>query len=414
MLKRLFPLLLLSLFAMTTVFAQDIHELDEGYKIETPSDWVVFLADDGMRYFMNDGDEVIMMSLFTPTQIDAVMNPNRSRKSTRHTPEEVMQEIILEFDSIEVREKDIEDIEYAGYEGSAWFFSYDDLYNGVALVLEIEDNRLLYLDYYVMSGDLDDATEIVEPIVESFGLDNADMVSEEDSEPCFVTADEANTARLRVGPGENRSAVAFLKPDQEFPVLGKFTTDDDAVWYQLDKSEVAPDSSAMELWVAEAEIEEVGACDAVADASAPPVIPSTAGGGSSSGSGESGEGTTTTEVGTLPVSGSWTMTLDATTYASCEGTETVSMKTSDFFDTFSYAILIQTAADGSTINFNDDVLRLNNQPGNYLGSADLGGGMNAQLYLTVNSTTTMSGRVVANMTFESVGCSATVYFGMSR
>jgi hypothetical protein len=290
---------------------------------------------------------------------------------------------------------------------AAWYFSYEDNYDGLALVLQHEDG-FLYLDYYTLTGDLKDATAIVEPMVASFGRADAAVV-EDSGEPCLVTVEQANTARLRVGPGENRSAIAFLKPNTEFPVTGKFTTKDGTIWYQLDKAKVAPDSSAAELWVAQAEIEEVGACAQVVDASAPPVIPSTAGGGSSTGSSSGGEAT-----GTLPANGAWTMTLDSTTYASCAGTQTVSINTTEIFSTTSLAVFIQTASDGSTITMDGDVLRLNNAPGNYLGSYDFGGGVNAQIYLTVNSANSMSGRVVANQTFNGVGCSATVYFTMSR
>jgi hypothetical protein len=413
MLKRTLTLFtLLFLIALPTVFAQSdtLHELEGGYVIETPTDWNVFLADDELRYFLTNADETILMSLLTPDQVNAVINPGGSRKSTRRTSEDVMVTILAEIDGIDLNKRDIEDIEYGGREGVGWYFSIDNDYDGLALVFELEGKGFLYADYYIESGELASATEVVEPIITSFK--SADEAAASSGEPCFVSVDQADTARLRVGPGEHRSAVAFLKPNREFPVTGKLTDEDGNVWYQLDKAEVAPDSSAAELWVIADEIEETGGCDQVADASAPPIIPSTSGGGGASGS--TGSGSTTTQPGTLPASGAWTLTMDATSYASCAGTQSISFNTTELFITTSFGVLVQVSADGSTITMDGDVLRLNNSPGNYLGSYDLGGGVNAQIYLTVNSASSMSGRLVANTTFNGVGCSVTVPFGMSR
>ncbi|HEX2621386.1 MAG TPA: hypothetical protein VHL11_14605, partial [Phototrophicaceae bacterium] len=232
-------------------------------------------------------------------------------------------------------------------------------------------------------------------------------------EPCFVSAEEAKTARLRVGPGENRSAIAFLPPNKDFTVTGRFVVEDDeSVWFKLDKTEVDPNSSAAELWVAEKEVTEQGSCDSVGDASAPPIVPIIPGnGGGNTGSGDSSG---TSEPGTLPQSGTWTLTLDATTYASCTGSETVSFPTTDFIvGGLTRSVSVSVTNGGSTIIFDGDALAMT-APGNYVGSFDMGGGDNFQTYLTINSATSMSGRLVGNTIISGVGCSFTIYFGVSR
>lgn len=90
---------------------------------------------------------------------------------------------------------------------------------------------------------------------------------------CNVSATEANTVEVRVGPGTNRTVVSFLPADTEFPVLGKAIADDDSLWFKLDKDEAAPGKSVNETWILADSVAQDGECDAIADAAAPPIIP---------------------------------------------------------------------------------------------------------------------------------------------
>lgn len=119
---------------------------------------------------------------------------------------------------------------------------------------------------------------------------------------CTVSVDTDDTARLRVGPGTNRTSVAFLPSRQEFEVLGRATDDAGAVWYQLDKDQAAPTRAVNEVWVAAADVNSRGNCDTVGEASAPPIIPIGAGGGQSGGGGGQaggGAGTVTLVIYTV-------------------------------------------------------------------------------------------------------------------
>lgn len=94
-------------------------------------------------------------------------------------------------------------------------------------------------------------------------------------ELCTISTDQARTVRVRVGYGENRTSITMLKADTDFEVLGQNTDDNDAVWYALDKEQAATGKSIQGdvAWVADAEIDATGACDAVAIMDASGIIP---------------------------------------------------------------------------------------------------------------------------------------------
>lgn len=92
--------------------------------------------------------------------------------------------------------------------------------------------------------------------------------------PCTVTATQANTAQLRVGPGENRSILLFLSPNDTYEVIGTANDNKGARWWRLDKTKAAPAKASVvnETWVSDAQMTESGDCDAVGTVSAPPII----------------------------------------------------------------------------------------------------------------------------------------------
>jgi len=83
--------------------------------------------------------------------------------------------------------------------------------------------------------------------------------------PCTVQV-VRNDVLVRVGPGENRGALAYLPANQPLIVVGKTTTDDGSVWWQIDLP------GAEQAWVAEAEVIELGFCALIQDAETPPII----------------------------------------------------------------------------------------------------------------------------------------------
>ncbi|MBZ0304017.1 MAG: hypothetical protein K8J31_30035 [Anaerolineae bacterium] len=92
-------------------------------------------------------------------------------------------------------------------------------------------------------------------------------------EPCVIRTEEKDSVRVRVGPGVNRTAVAFLAAETDFVVQGEALGHNDTLWYRLDKDEAAPRKLINEAWVAAAEVTPSGDCEAVSVVAAPPIIP---------------------------------------------------------------------------------------------------------------------------------------------
>jgi hypothetical protein len=89
---------------------------------------------------------------------------------------------------------------------------------------------------------------------------------------CLVRTQWELFARVRVGPGVNRSAFAFLPANQDFNVIGQALDSEGKVWWELDKNQIPGGEMALSLWVAEEEVEEIGNCAGVPQAEVPPII----------------------------------------------------------------------------------------------------------------------------------------------
>ncbi len=81
---------------------------------------------------------------------------------------------------------------------------------------------------------------------------------------CRVSA-RASNVTLRVGPGENRGALASMRPNATYAVLGWAPDAEGAPWWELD-------TGAQTSWVRQDAVEAFGACDAVAQVEAPPMV----------------------------------------------------------------------------------------------------------------------------------------------
>lgn len=100
-----------------------------------------------------------------------------------------------------------------------------------------------------------------------------DVEATPEAAQCFVSAETADTAQVRVGPGTNRTSVTFLPAGTEFVVQGQAEDTDGALWYRLDKQEAAPGKLINEAWVAAETVIASDGCESVAEVEAPPIIP---------------------------------------------------------------------------------------------------------------------------------------------
>jgi hypothetical protein len=278
----------------------------------------------------------------------------------------------------------------------------------VFFVIELNDGSFGAVNVYTDEIDIEDALEEVSGILESFGA------ADGSAEPCFVSTESERTVQLRVGPGTNRSVIAFMPANEEYQVIGRFVADDGSVWYQLNREEVLPNSAAAEVWVAQADVDEHGDCEQVSDAAAPPIIPivnqpqPTAEPGQTDTADEGGSDTGGTAATIVPLAGYWIVNLAATSTISCLGTNTITFDSNEIFpDGLSFEVYISSvASDGSSFVMYGDTYVLQSN-GFYIGPSmfnliDLD---NSQTYLMATSPTTMTGNVVANFVYQGRTCS---------
>ncbi len=80
--------------------------------------------------------------------------------------------------------------------------------------------------------------------------------------PCIVRTNRGDV-RVRVGPGLDRAAFAFLTAGVEYPVIGYAYDAAGNLWWQIDRSAVPGGEMALSLWVLASEVEALGNCDQV-------------------------------------------------------------------------------------------------------------------------------------------------------
>lgn len=226
---------------------------------------------------------------------------------------------------------------------------------------------------------------------------------------CTVSTGKKRSVELRVGPGTNRTSVAFLPSGTQFTVLGKSSDKDGKVWFQLDKKEVAPKSSAKEVWVLSTDVTTSGDCASVANAAAPPIVPIT----HVSAPAKTDSGTTTaSSTGTIaPQAGTWTVSFARQTNASCAGTDNFVLNTSEVWIDWTEADYVQTIVIQAVTpdHFIFDGAQYQSTGNNhYMGSWTFEDGKNTQMYLTVLSPTSIVGQMIGNVGSGDEACSATL------
>jgi serine/threonine protein kinase/WD40 repeat protein len=94
-------------------------------------------------------------------------------------------------------------------------------------------------------------------------------------EPCLVSAASNNTVFVYTGPSRNNSIRFYLPAGRTYQVTGKQTDGSGSTWWRLNWPNPAP-REENRYWVAEAEVDEQGGCDSIADAdtvAAPTAVP---------------------------------------------------------------------------------------------------------------------------------------------
>lgn len=299
------------------------------------------------------------------------------------------------------KESKIETFEVGKREGVSYDYSADDGRARV-MVIPFANGSAGIMEEISLAGKLreeDTALAIVESFDNSAEVTGTTATVATKTVDCTVSTTRDDTVHVRVGPGENRSAIVFLSAGSSYKVLGQAKAKDGSKWWKLDKGEVAPDKSANEVWVKQDDVKATGDCDKVPDVNAPPVVPIVNAPPANTGSNNGGN----PPAGGAPQPGSWVIVY-SNGKASCFGSGTVDVQVNDPPEVISVSI------SGSTINLGGDILRFiggNTYQG--IGQITLDGQtVSTNITVQVISPTQIVGSLVGTSTFSDTSCSVTI------
>jgi hypothetical protein len=273
--KKCVVLLVMLALLVETAHAQEnngrVEELGGGYVITVPEGWEVSKDED--VYAVTNGD--LSIHIMTPDAVAELLDLS---------PDADVTEVLIEahyklseqtLDRINITVDTLDDRAVAFTE---FIFQYweNETRMGISMVIEVVPGQFGVMEFTAPTDDYDEILDTALAIVRSLQLsgESASADSHEGGmasvsiEPCAVRARRAQV-ELRVGPGPNRAIYREMEQGSFVPVLGKATASDDSLWWRLDTDT----DDANELWVADADVEQQGACQYVMDVAAPPIIP---------------------------------------------------------------------------------------------------------------------------------------------
>ena len=226
-------------------------DLGDDYVISMPDGWTSS-SSDGSHTLVGTEFQLVVT---TPTELAASgIDPSLGDVGT------VLIDTVNAAGDYQIARADIQKTRYVGRAGAA-FSSSDGRTEQMEVFVTLNDG--LYGKVVVVTdiGGLVNYADLIDAMITSFhNTNNPDdapvsssgstSVPESSGVACTVRTGSANSAQLRVGPGTNRGAISFLPVDTDVTVTGRIELDGGGVWYQLDKSQAAPDgTAAAELWV---------------------------------------------------------------------------------------------------------------------------------------------------------------------
>lgn len=385
-----FTIVLVTLCIVSALVAQDsltetfIAE-DQSFSFVYPSGWNVVEQEPGKAVLSNDDITIIF---YGPGFVDRVVDEidTNDLEAALSSFLETGGMVTSKITSISVGDATVAQAEIESVLGV-----------GVAFGVDFGDETMGMVVATMPDDVIEDFAPMLLEIVGSFGLVNDDSGGTSDivsralqaaqsqiSVTCTVRVEQEGTASVRVGPGTNRTAILYLPANRDFSVLGQAQANDGEMWWKLDKDEVAPNTAAAELWVAQNQVIASEDCYSVPNVEPPPIIP------------------IVVAADVLPTSGVWiasTPTLSIT----CPG-----MGTTTIGDTVTFRMIVQVVDEGRVIIVDGD--RYNRiSPGTY----------QLQAYDTELGPITITLRVVAEnriegeMTGSSEGCTFSMTITMT-
>jgi hypothetical protein len=413
-----------------------------GARISIPADWTLEAdAEFGGQVAIGDA---VSIGIYDPVVVGELMEVARNASP---------RDVVADFAEIIGIRPPWQVESYADTSRASAMMRYDNESSGGALIAtRIRNGRFLVLNVRSDGQVVDKSLAFANQMIDSYMPDptlSPGMVSEAvtteaeavpvvNIEPCFVA--QADGATLRVGPGLNRSSIAFLNTTTPVTVTGRFVADNGGIWYQLDRTQAAPQSAANELWVAAEQVETTGGCDTIGEVAAPPIIrasnPPAAPAAPPPAASAPEANTTTPTTGEaappappeqpantsdqppasfiIPQAGVWTLTLNANSDVSCEGSENVVIASSELWEELSWTGTLSAQRDGTSLNIDGD-LYVFQPPNYYVGSLSTDWGGNVQIWYSIQSPTLITGWATINETYDDgLSCSGTTGVTLTR
>lgn len=400
---RLLILLAVLLTMLLPAAAQDEQIIGDpaGFSFSAPASWEVTpLADlENAYYWVSEsGYGLIIM----PELVADLVYYNEETDDYA-----MLQNYLLEVMGFEAEEEYVVLYETEYYYGVAYQGTGDDGDLMDVIAMAFEGPYFLIFELYAPEETYDAASAEFRTFVDSFLVGDNAVIPEVNTAAlsgadaaCFASAPGESVARLRVGPGENRTAVAFLPLEVEAAVIGQASDASGSQWFRLEKADAAPDSAATEIWVDAASVLTRGDCQTLDTLDAPPLMPfASRPGGEPSGADRSLQ------------SGAYTLVFPPQFPGSCADGSSSSLNTADIFGSMADGLDLNMTYTGDSIDMGggDIVYRVNAQT--FSGSFDLGGGETLQARLTITSETTFTGELSQSFTRDDgVACSVTLPF----
>jgi hypothetical protein len=354
--KLFFISIALLTLPLTGALAQDNQplttavDLSDGYVISVPDGWEAEQDSQTGGFMLSNTD--ITLFVLNPEQVNTLVE----------SADAALDSLLIDlYDELYDERPALEEIEATEIsEREAASLNYEARgVQGIFYLIRLSDGRPGMVDVFSENAVLEDQMELVMSIIVSFDVVAESFTSDINIEPCFISTDQENTVQLRVGPGTNRTVLSSLEAGEEFQVTGRFVTENGSVWYQLVKEEVLPNSQANEIWVAAADVEEIGNCDAVVDVAAPPIIPIVTQPPADASSDDSAP------QSVPPTRGRWTVTFDSTTTAACPS-GTITVASSEVYNVASFTLNITAISDDGTSFLGDGGLFERQSDGYYV------------------------------------------------
>jgi hypothetical protein len=406
--KLLFTLLSVLLLAVP-VLAQELTQevkLGDDYIIAIPARWEV-----------EDDEEVGGVALYNRELTLYILTPDHINEvlvERKRTQGRLFMDIYETY--FGVRAPEFESVEIGGRTVLQAQFPDED-WDVLLRVVELSDGQFGVMMLLANPRDIDDNRDLIDAILTTFDTANAPAqtaaVSTSSGEACIVSINTRDTARMHVGPGFNRAAIAFMPANVDITVTGVFVADDNSQWFQLDKSQASPDSAAAEVWVNRDDVVESGDCDNVGDAAAPPVIPM-ANQPPAQPSGDSAQGSVPPSDAIIPQGGTWHFSTSSTTNASCQGGQNVVFNTVEVLDDPEFDVFFTVAANGASVSDGENTFPRTSGTNSYFGSTTIDNDLNGQIWLNFSSPTSLTGQFVFNFRVQGTPCSATFTFSAAR